>query len=168
MAIQDRPTASLTYVLVDETGSRATLSFDVPWATLAAAAITGAGVMAPLIRAITGCTVLSHSIAYTSVDNAPIAADPGSRVERKGVFQFYTAVGKKARYQVPGIIDAIVLPTGRIDDDHLAVAAFTGAITGVGAIFSDSNGVDLTALDKAYERYRTSTRQMLPIDRRPD
>ena len=42
MAFLHRPTATLTYTLVDETGSRATVAFDVPYATLAAAAIAAA------------------------------------------------------------------------------------------------------------------------------
>lgn len=168
MAMQARPTAALTYVLVDESGSRANLSFDVPYATLAAVAIAAADAFTPLVRAITGCTVLSHSLTYSTVDNTPIAADPGSRVERKGTFIFLTAAGKKVRYQVPGIIDGIVTSTGRIDDDNLAVAAFVTALVGAGVVFSDSNGVDLTALDQAYESYRRSTRRMLPAERRPD
>lgn len=168
MAMQARPTAAATFVLVDETGSRANVSFDVPYGTLAAAAVAAMDALTPLIRALTGCTVLSHSLTYSTVDNAPIAADAGSRVERKGTFIFLTAAGKKVRYQIPGIVPTVVLPTGRIDDDAAAVAAFTTAIVAAGAIFSDSNGVDITALDQAYEAYRRSTRRMLPAERRPD
>jgi hypothetical protein len=168
MAFLHRPTATLTYTLVDETGSRATVAFDVPYATLAAAAIAAADALALLIRALTGCAVLSYSLTYSIVDNVPLAPDAGSRVERKGVFIFLTQDGKKVKYSIPGIISGVVLPSGRIDDDDVSVAAFTTAVVAAGAIFSDSNGVDITALDQAYEAYRRSTRRMLPSDRRPD
>lgn len=168
MAWQNKPTAALTFVLVDETGSRANLSFDVPYATLAAVALAAADALVVLIQGVTKCAVLSYSLTYSKVDNAPATPDVNSRVERKGVFIFLTAAGKKVRYSVPGITDAAVTYTGRIDDDQAAVVLFTTAITEVGAVFSDSNGVDLVTLDQAYESYRRSTRKMLPGDRRPD
>lgn len=168
MAFVERPTASLTYILQDETGSKAPFSLDVPQGTLADAAITAAGLLRPLIEAVTDCAVLSYSLTYSSFDDAPPPATPGSRVERKGVFTFRTAAGKTVTYQLPGIIDSAVLQSGRIDDDNLAIAAFTTAIIEVGAIFCDSNGVDLSSLKEAYERYRRTTRKMLPSERAPD
>lgn len=168
MAWTAKPTASLTYILVDETGSRATLTFDVPYATLAAVAIAAADALVVLIQGVTKCAVLSYSLTYSKVDSEPATPDSLSRVERKGVFIFLTAAGKKVRYSVPGIIDAAVTFTGRIDDDQAAVALFTTAITEVGAVFADSNGVDIVSLDQAYESYRRSTRKMLPGERRPD
>ena len=168
MAWAEKPSATLTYVLLDETGSKGTLSLDVPQTTLMDAAMTAAAALRPLIEAITDCAVLSYSLTYSSFDDAPVAAAAGSRVERKGVFQFRTAAGKKVSYQVPGIIDAAVLQSGRIDDDNLAIAAFTAAMTAVDAVFCDSNGVDLTSLAAAYEMYRGTTRGQAPRDRAPD
>lgn len=168
MAWVEKPSASLTFVLQDETGSRSNLSLDVPQTTLMDAAMTAAAALRPLIEAITDCAVLSYSLAYSAFDDAPPAATAGSRVERKGVFQFRTSAGKKVAYQVPGIIDAAVMSSGRVDDDNLAVAAFTAALTAVDAVFCDSNGADLRSLAAAYEMYRGTTKAQAPRDRAPD
>jgi hypothetical protein len=168
MAFVEKPTATLTYVMLDESGSRATCSFDVPETTLADAAITAAGVLRPLIEALTDCAVVSYSLTYSSADDAPAAPAAGSRVERKGVFTFRTAAGKTAIYQIPGIADSVVEASGRIDDDNVAVAAFIAAVTAIDAVFCDSNGQDLRSLKSAYERYRSTSRQQLPANRFPD
>lgn len=164
----ERPAASLTFTLVDETGSKGTFSLDVPESTLMDVAMTAAAALRPLIEAVTDCEVVSYSLTYSSRNTTPAAAGAGSRVERKGVFQFHTAAGKIATYQLPGIIDAAVLPDGRIDDDNLAIAAFTGAMVAIDGIFCDSNGVDLAALAAAYERFNSTTKSQMPQSRRPD
>lgn len=168
MAFVQRPTASLTYSLLDETGSTGVLSLDVPQGTLADVAIVAAGLLRPVIEQITDCAILGYTLSYSSFDDAPPPAAAGSRIEHKGTFVFRTAAGKTVTYQVPGIIPSAVLQSGRIDDDNLAIFAFTNAITLAGAIFTDSNGVDLTSLKSAYERYRRTSRRMLPTDRAPD
>lgn len=168
MAWAERPTASLTYVMVDETGSKSSMNLDVPETTLADAALTAAAALRPLIEAITDCAVVSYSLTYSSFDDAPPPAAAGSRVERKGVFVFRTAAGKTARYQVPGIAQSVVTAGGRIDEDRPAIAAFVTALIAGGAIFTDSNGVDLRSLASAYERFRSTTRAMLPSQRVPD
>jgi hypothetical protein len=153
---------------MDETGSKSPFSLDVPQTTLADVALTAAGVLRPLIEAITDCAVLSYSLTYSSFDDAPAAASANSRVERKGVFQFMTAAGKKVSYQVPGIKDSGVLQTGRIDDDNIEIKAFYSALIAVDAIFCDSNGVDLKSLVAAYERYKKTSRAWAPVNRAPD
>lgn len=168
MAWNERPTATLTYICLDETGSKSPFSLDVPQATLADVALTAAGVLRPLIEAITDCAVLSYSLTYSSFDDAPPAAAANSRVERKGVFQFLTAAGKKVSYQIPGIKDSGVLQTGRIDDDNIEIKAFYSALIAIDAIFCDSNGVDLKSLVAAYERYRGTTRAWAPVNRAAD
>lgn len=168
MPFVERPSASMTFTLVDETGSRATVSFDIPVGTPADVALTGANVARGLLANITGCAVVSQAVTYSQFDTTPEQPAAGSRVEKKGVFTFRTAAGKTATYQVPGIESALVLKGGRIDEDAVAVAAFVTAITAVDAIYSDSNGSDLVSLKEAYERYRSSTRRMLPSDRAPD
>lgn len=168
MALINRPTASMVFVLLDETGNYGRLRLSVPYATLASVAILGADVLAPFIRALTGCTVVSYGIGYSKFDNQPPAPDAGSRVERKGVFVFNTAAGKKVKYEVPGVTPGIITPTGRIDEDLPQVVAFTGAMVAVDAVWSDSNGVDLISLSAAYERSRRTTRPQLPTPRTPD
>lgn len=168
MAWQEKPSASLTYSLKDETGSNGVFSLDVPADTLADVALTAAGAFRPFVEALTDCAVLSYTLSYSSFDDAPPAPAAGSRVEKKGTFVFRTAAGKTVTYQLPGIIQGAILGSGRIDDDNLAVASFVTAITEAGAIFCDSNGVDLTSLKAAYERYRSTSRRQLPTDRAPD
>lgn len=164
----ERPTASLTYTLQDETGSKSTFSLDVPETTAADAALTAAATLRPLIEACTDCEVISYALTYSSRNTTPAAATANSRVERKGVLQFVTAAGKIATYQLPGVIDAAVLPDGRIDDDNVAIAALAGAMIAVDALFTDSNGEGLDALYAAYERYSSTTKRQLPSSRRPD
>ena len=168
MAFNAKPTAQLTFGLMDETGSRATIAFDVPYGTLASVAITAAGLLRPLLQALTGCTIVSQSLTYSEVDNAPAAPAAGSRVERKGLVQFYTAVGKTVSYQIPGISNSLLNRSGSINEDVPAMQAFVNAVVAVDAIFADSNGVTLTAYKGGYERFRRSTRAMLPSDTRPD
>jgi hypothetical protein len=168
MAWGEKPSAALTYTFKDETGSISSLQLDVPEDTDADVALTAAAALRPLIEAISDCAVISYGLAYSSFDDAPAAPTAGSRVERKGTFVFRTAAGKTARYQVPGIISAAVESSGRIDEDNLAIAAFVAALIGVDTIFCDSNGVDLTSLKEAYERYKGTTRKQLPSNRSPD
>lgn len=168
MAWIERPAASLSYTLVDETGSKSTFSLDVPETTAADVALTAAATLRPLIEACTDCEVVGYNLTYSSRNTTPAAAGAGSRVERKGVFQFLTAAGKIATYQLPGIIDAAVLPDGRIDDDQVAVAALAGAIIALDAVFCDSNGVSLDSLAAAYERFNSTTKTQMPTSRRPD
>lgn len=164
----ERPAASLTFTMVDETGSKSTFSLDVPETTLMDVAMTAAATLRPLIEACTDCEVTGYALTYSSRNTTPAAAGAGSRVERKGVFQFHTAAGKVATYQLPGIIDAAVLPDGRIDDDQVAVAALAGAIIALDSIFCDSNGVSLDSLAAAYERFNSTSKGQMPTSRRPD
>jgi hypothetical protein len=168
MAVVEKPTASLTYTLQDETGSTSTFSLDVPQTTAADAALTAAAALVPFINAATDCTIVGYQLTYGARDTAPPAAAAGSRVERKGVLQFITEAGKIATYSLPGVIDAAVLPDGRIDDDNVAIAALAGALIAVDALFTDSNGQGLESLYAAYERYSGTTKRQLPSNRRPD
>lgn len=164
----ERQTASLTYTLQDETGSKSTFSVDVPESTLADVALTAAAALRPLIEACTDCEVISYALTYSARNTTPAAAAVNSRVERKGVLQFLTAAGKIATYQLPGVVDAAVLQDGRIDDDNLAIAALAGAMIAADAIFTDSNNSSLDSLYAAYERYSSTTKRQLPSARRPD
>lgn len=168
MPFVERPSAAMTFTLRDETGSNSTVSFDIPVGTAADVALTGANVVRGLLANVTGCAILSQAVTYSQFDTTPEIPVAGSRVEKKGVFVFRTAAGKTAQYQVPGINAGAVLKGGRIDEDNPAVFAFVAGIIGANAIFCDSNGVDLVSLAQSYERYRRTTRKMLPSDRSPD
>jgi len=167
MAFVNLPAAAVTFTLIDGSGSQGTLSFNIPAATTVADAQTAAAELRPLVAAITGCGVVGQNITYTSIETvtAGIAADY-SRVEKKGVFNFRTAAGKNVSYQVPGVLDAIILPDGRIDEDVASAAAFITDL--LGTPWCDSNGSDIVNLTSAYERYRRTSRPMLPSKRTPD
>ena len=164
----ERPSAALSFSLQDETGSKSTFNLDVPVDTSADVALTAAAALRPLIEACTDCVVNGYQLSYSSRNTTPEAAAAGSRVERKGVLQFLTAAGKIASYSLPGVIDAAVMPDGRLDDDNLAIAALAGAIIAADAIFSDSNGQSLDSLYAAYERFSRTTKTQMPLSRRPD
>ena len=168
MAFVNRPSAQLTFGMVDGTGSKTTMSFDVPYDTLAAAAVAAGDVLRPLIQTVTGCTIVSQSLTYSSTDNAPASPTVDSRIERKGVIQFLTAAGKTVNYSIPGILSANVRRSGSLDEDEPSMQALINGIRAVDVIFCDSNGVDITAYKGGFERYRRSTRAMLPNERRPD
>lgn len=168
MAFVTRPSAQLTYGMVDASGSRSTAQFDIPYGTLAAVAIAAADVLRPLIAATTGCTILSQSVTYSSVDNAPSAAQANSRVERKGVFTFLTAAGKTVHYSIPSFLFSLEKTSGAINEDWPVIQALVNGIVGADVIFCDSNGVDLTQYKGAREVSRKSTREQLPRDYYPD
>lgn len=167
MAIVQKPAADVTFVMQDETGSVANVSFNVPAATAVADVITAATAMVPLLEGISTATCLGWSVSYSAAENGAGAA-PGaeSRVERKGVFVMGTAAAKKVSYQVPSIDYALLVDGGRIDEDLTGVANFLTALSG--APWSDSNGVDIVGLRSAYERSRSTTRKQLPSKRNPD
>jgi hypothetical protein len=168
MAFVTRPSAQLTYGMVDASGSRSTAQFDIPYGTLAAVALAAADVLRPLIGAMTGCTIVSQSITYSSVDNAPAAAAANSRVERKGVFTFLTAAGKSVHYAIPSFLFSLEKTSGAINEDYATVQAFVNGVVGADVIFCDSNGVDLTQYKGAREASRKTTREQLPRDYFPD
>lgn len=168
MAFITKPSAQLTYGLIDASGSHSTVQFDVPYGTLAAVAIAAADVLRPLIGAMTGCAILSQSLTYGSKENTPLPAAADSRVERKGTFYFMTAAGKQVRYSIPSFLFSLEKTSGAINEDWPAVQAFVNGVVAAGVIFCDSNGVDLTQYLGAREVSRRSTREMLPRDYFPD
>lgn len=168
VAFIQKPTAQLTWSLVDSSGSRSNMSFDVPNGTLVAAALAAADVVRPLILAITGCTMVGQSLTYSMVDNAPPAAVAGSRVEQKGVLTFYTAAGKTVRYSIPGLRASFLKTSGAVNEDWPSMQALINGIVAADAIFCDSNGVDITAYKGGFESFRASTKNMLPTDVVPD
>lgn len=159
---------SVTYELVDASGSQSSCSFNLPNGTLLDAAQVAAGALRGALEDLTGCTILSQSLTVKQKETQPAAAAAGSRVERKGIFQFITEAGKYVEYSVPGILTTFVLETGRIDEDAAAVATFITTLTATDALFCDSNGVDLDSFVGAWESFRTTTKKQLPANRRKD
>jgi hypothetical protein len=157
---------SITFQFVDETGSVGTASYNIdPDTTVADARTAAAGLLVQL-KANSDCEVNGYVITFPTIDTAPETPAAGSRVERKGNFTWRTAAGKTARTTIPGIKDAAVLASGRIDEDQADVAAYVGALDGTP--WTDSNGSGLSALSEAYETFRSTTKRQLPSDRKPD
>ena len=165
MPFQGKPAASMTFSVRDESGSPSTFSTSVPSSTLSDVVQAAAGVMRGLVANLTTCAITGQNLTYTQIDNTPEAPEDGSRVERKGVFEFLTAVGKIFTIEIPGIADACVLETGQIDRTNAAVLAFVGAVIAADSVYSDSNGERLTSLHAAYERYSKTTKTQLPSRR---
>lgn len=165
MAFQTKPAAELTFTLQDATGSKSFLSFPIPSATLASVALAAAGVMRGLLANVTGCAILAQSLTYSQVDDTPETAEAGSRVERKGALVYRTSAGKVARFEIPGIIPAAILADGALDRTNAGLAALIVAMTEADAIYSDSNGFDLSSLAEAYEVFRTTKQSQLPSRR---
>lgn len=165
MALVNLP-PSVTFTYEDETGSTSSTQMSIPAATTVADARTAAEALLTDLAANTGCLITGYSIAFSTIETAPGVAAAGARVEEKGNIVFRTAAGKLSRVTVPGVLPAVVLPSGRLDEDAATMASLIAAI--IGGIWTDSNGADLVALDSLYQSFRSSTRRQLPTDRKPD
>jgi len=164
MALTLNPTAQVSVTLLDGTGNRAQVRAHLPSATTAANAQTRAAALAAAVQAISGCTVESYNITYSAVDTA--AGDPNadSRVEDKGVFLFACANGSPTSYQVPGILESVLTSSGKINILNADVVAFIVEVSG--GAYVGSQGSVVTILRALYQRFRRSTKGMLPSDRR--
>ncbi len=165
MAFVNQPTATLTIKMKDASGSNGSFKVHVPYATLAAVALTAASAIATAVALITGCSVIGFDLTYTSNDDAPATPDAGSRVEDKGVFIWRTANARSSRFEIPGILDAVLNPDGSVDLTNADIIALVAAVTGVGTIFAGADGSDITSLLEAYQRFNSSTRRQLPAKR---
>jgi hypothetical protein len=166
MALINTGAGACNFPMVDESGSRATLKLFFDSTQEVAAVRTGADAVYAALLDVSGCQLNGYSINYPRRENAPRTAAAGSRVERKGVIRLRGENGFPAGFTIPGVLQTLLFASGRIDDDNAAVAALVAAITG--GIWTDARGDDLTTLDSAYERYRASTRESTPRDKKPD
>jgi hypothetical protein len=165
MAFVNTPTATLSFTFRDASGSMATMQINVPYATLAAAAITAAAAIRTAMLALSDATVVAQSLTYSYFDDAPPAANDGSRIEEKGQFIWRTANARTTGFTIPAIKDEVLTLSGAVDRENALVIALDDVVTGVGAIFAGADGSDITSLYKAYQRFNRSTRRSLPADR---
>lgn len=164
MAIVAAPTATLSYTWKDASGSIGHTDIHVPDATLAAVALTAAGVLGALLAAMSDCVLLNYKLTYNRVENAPGAPVAGSRVEEKGNFIWTTEDGRSTRFSIPAIKDTQLNASGSVNRAAVAAAALIAGVEDVDAIFAGASGSDITALQKAYQSFRSSTRNELPTD----
>jgi hypothetical protein len=165
MALTNLPTAQLSFKLRDASGSIGRFVVHVPYATLAAAAITAADAISAAVALITGCVVLGYELTYAKNETAPGTPTTGSRVEDKGVFVWRTANGRTTRFEIPGIVDAVLNPDGSIDRTNADIIALDAVVTGVGAIFAGADGSDITSLLEAYQRFNATKKRQMPANR---
>lgn len=165
MALANRA-PSVTFSVIDATGSVGSCSASIDSTILLADARTAANALATAIEAASGCTVTGYNITYPTVETDPAPPAAGSRVERKGVIDFRTEAGKQYSFSIPGIVDAPVLASGQIDEDNALITAVTLLL--LEAPWTDSNGVGLSAVIGAYERFRSTTKRQLPSNRVAD
>lgn len=165
MAFVNTPAATLGFTFRDASGSISTVQINVPYATLAAVAITAADAIRAAMLALSDATVIGQSLTYSYFDDAPPAANAGSRVEEKGQFIWRTSNGRTTGFTIPAIKDSVLTPSGAIDRTDALVIALDTVVTGAGAIFASADGSDITSLYKAYQRFNRSTKRTLPADR---
>lgn len=165
MALVNTPTAKLVFDYVDGTGSKGKTIIHVPYATLAAAAITAADAIAAAMVALSDASIIGYSLSYSKFETAPVAPDVASRVEEKGFFSWRTANARSTTFTIPAIKDSLLTPSGKIDQTDILVAALVTVVSDTGSIFAGADGSDITGLLKAYQRFNRSTRQQLPGDR---
>ena len=165
MALVNTPTAKLTFTWQDGTGSRASTIVHVPYATLAAAAITAADAIVAAMAALSDAVCLGYNLVYTKFETTPADADPASRVEEKGFFSWRTANARSTTFTIPAIKDSLLKPYGKIDQRYILVVALVTAVTAGGTIFAGADGSDITDLLRAYQKFNASTRRQLPGDR---
>lgn len=165
MAFVNTPAATLSFTFRDASGSMSTMQVNVPYATLAVDAIAAAAIIRAAMLALSDATVVAQSLTYSYFDDAPPAANAGSRVEEKGQFIWRTANGRTTGFTIPAIKDSVLTASGAVDRTNLLVEALDTAVTGVDAIFAAADGSDITALYKAYQRFNRSTKNTLPADR---
>jgi hypothetical protein len=165
MALVNTPTAKLDFTYVDGTGSRGHTLVHVPYATLAAAAIVAADLIAAAMVALSDAVILGYSLTYTKFETAPGTPDAASRVEEKGFFSWRTANARTSSFTIPAIKDSLLTPSGKVDPADALVIALVDVVSGTGTIFAGADGSDITGLLRAYQRFNRSTRQQLPGDR---
>lgn len=165
MALADRQPV-VTFTMVDATGSRFTPSFNIDSTILLAAGRVAANALLVELEAASGCTVEGYSITYPTVETNPAPAAAGSRGERKGVLDFRTDAGKMYSPSIPGIVDAVVLASGQIDEDNALILPISLRL--LAAPWTDSNGAGLSAIIGAYEKFTRTTKRQLPSIRVAD
>jgi hypothetical protein len=165
MAFVNLPTASLKFTFRDASGSMGFMKIDVPYDTLASEAIIAATGIRTAMLALSDATVIGQSLTYSYFDDAPPAANAGSRVEEKGEFVWRTANGRSTRFSIPAVKDTVLTTSGAVDRANVLVTALDAVVVGANSIFCAADGSDITSLLHAYQRFNSSSKKQLPGDR---
>lgn len=158
MALVNKPTASLKFNWKDESGSHGSTQVHVPFATSASAALAAGNAIAATLPAISGCAIQSFDLTYAFTEDAPATPAAGSRVENKGQFNWLCVNGLQTGFSIPGIVDAVLLPDGRVDLTNADIVIMRAVVEDVGAIFASLSGSDIVSLASAYQRFKGTTK----------
>jgi len=165
MALVNKPTASLKISYRDASGSNGSTLIHVPFATSATVALAAGVAIADTLPALTGCAITGFSLTYDYVEDAPATPVAGSRVEDKGVFTWLCANGLTTSFSIPGILDSVLLPDGRVDPANADIVIMQAVVEDVGAIYASISGSDIVSLSEAYQRFSGTTKRQAPPHR---
>lgn len=162
MALVFTGIATITIPMVDETGSNSQvqINFAVSNFTVLPSVISTVLAGIPGIEALSGAaaTGLTLSLPFREDDVTP--ADPGSRIERRGVWELINTQGRRFSISIPAIDPALVTSLGYIDRNNGLVQAFENFL--LTSTACDSRGVEIGGIIDAREVYRASTRTTRP------
>lgn len=164
MSMSNLPAAVAYFTLVDASGSTSKIEFHVPFATAILDVGGALDVLRPLVAALTDAAIIGQGVTFPYKENAAVAPVAGSRVEEKGVFIWRTANGRTTRFSLPAIKDTLLKTSGAIDRANAAVAAIITSVIAVNALWCGADGSDITSIDKAYQRFNSTTKNQLPKD----
>jgi hypothetical protein len=158
MAFVLKPTITIEFSFRDNDGARSTTEVLLPSGTTAAAAVTFAAAIRPLIQALSDAVIVGMNIILGYVENA-IPTIPSSDVENKGVFTFNAANGIKSSISIPSILEAALQTNNRdIDQANTDVDDFVTAMTAglSGTVPCNLSASDLVTVRDAYKQNRRS------------
>jgi len=162
MALVNQPAGELSIHYRDETGSTGSTKFHFPYATLASVVFTQADILSAALNAITGCAIDGYTISYTKTEDTPETPADGARVENKGQFTYRTANARTSMFTVPGIEEAVLNPSGTINQANALIVALNAAVVGGDLVFCAADGSDLTALLHAEQKFRRTGKAQAP------
>jgi len=162
MALVNQPTGTLSIKYRDETGSKGSTEFHFPYDTLAAVVETAADLVSAALNSLTGCAIDGYTYSYTKFEDTPETPADGARVENKGRFIYRTSNARTSLFSIPGIIESVLEPSGRVDLTDALIVALNTAVVGGDLVFASADGSDLTAILEAYQIFTGTTKNQRP------
>jgi len=158
MAFVLKPTLSIEFSFRDNDGARSTTEILLPGSVSAAAAITFATALRPLLSALSDAVLVGMNLII-GYQESSIPSIPSSDVENKGVLLFNAANGIKSSISIPSILESVLQSNNRdIDQSNSDVDAFITAMTAglSGTQPVNASGADLVSTKDAYKQNRRS------------
>ena len=103
----------ISYAAVDQTGSTATLRFNIKTGLSVASAMQNATNFRSIINALSSCTITRQSVVYRFTPENRNEPLEDSSVHNVGVFIFTTSDSEQyAMFVLPGIDESVLMTTG--------------------------------------------------------